>query len=239
MENKHKNKPGTRKLGSLEVSEIGFGCMNVAWAYNMPPSDLLNRHTNQKMTRIIIIGATGGLAQNVIETAKKADNIQLTLFARTPGNLSARISGGTTVVQGDAMNIDDLKRAIAGQDLVYVNLSGDLDKMSQNIITAMKETGVRRIVAISSIGIYEEPLQAILKPYRKLADNIEASGLDYTVIRPNWFTSDNEIDYHITRKPEPEVGGAVSRKSIADLVTKIFANPGLHKNENIGISKLR
>lgn len=190
------------------------------------------------MTKTIIIGATGGLAQNVIEAARKTAGLELTLFARTPSKLPARISEGTTVVQGDAMNIDDLRKAIAGQNMVYVNLSGDLDKMSRNIIAAMKETGVRRIVAISSIGIYEEPLQPVLKPYRKLADNIEASGLDYTIIRPNWFTSGSEIDYHITRKPEPETGGAVSRKSIADFVTQIFANPELHKNENVGISRL-
>lgn len=29
---------GKRRLGSLEVSEIGFGCMNIAWAYGNPPS---------------------------------------------------------------------------------------------------------------------------------------------------------------------------------------------------------
>ncbi|WP_245588122.1 aldo/keto reductase [Algoriphagus terrigena] len=29
---------GKRKLGSLEVSEMGFGCMNIAWAYGNPPS---------------------------------------------------------------------------------------------------------------------------------------------------------------------------------------------------------
>jgi len=27
-----------RKLGSLEVSEFGFGCMNIAWAYGNPPT---------------------------------------------------------------------------------------------------------------------------------------------------------------------------------------------------------
>ena len=27
-----------RKLGSLEVTELGFGCMNIAWAYGNPPS---------------------------------------------------------------------------------------------------------------------------------------------------------------------------------------------------------
>ncbi len=190
------------------------------------------------MTKIIIIGATGSLAQSVIEAAQKLENTKLTLLARTPDKIPSRLTEGTTLVQGDAMKISDLKTAIAGQDIVYMNLAGDLDKMSQNIISAMKETGLKRIIAISSIGIYKEPLQAVLKPYRKLADNIENSGLDYTIIRPDWFTSDNAIDYHITRKPEPEMGGAVSRKSIADFITKIFANPELHKNENVGISKL-
>lgn len=32
------NEMGKRKLGSLEVSELGFGCMNIAWAYGDPPS---------------------------------------------------------------------------------------------------------------------------------------------------------------------------------------------------------
>lgn len=35
---KQSNELGRRKLGSLEVSELGFGCMNVAWAYG-PPTD--------------------------------------------------------------------------------------------------------------------------------------------------------------------------------------------------------
>ena len=30
---------GKRKLGRLEVTELGFGCMNIAWAYGNPPAD--------------------------------------------------------------------------------------------------------------------------------------------------------------------------------------------------------
>lgn len=197
-----------------------------------------SQNKQKNMNKVIVIGATGSLAQYVIEEAQKTENIELTLFARNLNRIKSNLSEGAKIVQGDAMNTEDLKKAILGQDIVYVNLAGDLDKMSQNIITAMKETGVKRIIAISSIGIYNEPVQSILKPYRKLADNIETSGLDYTIIRPNWFTSGNDVDYHITKKPEPEVGGAVSRKSIADFVVKMFANPELHKNENVGISKL-
>lgn len=72
--------------------------------------------------------------------------------------------------------------------------------MSKNIVQAMLETGVRRIIAISSIGIYKTPLKPVLVPYRKLADVIETSGLDYTILRPDWFTNEDEIDYALTQK---------------------------------------
>jgi uncharacterized protein YbjT (DUF2867 family) len=101
----------------------------------------------------------------------------------------------------------------------------------------MQETGVKRIVAISSIGIYETPLKSVLQPYRKLADVIETSGLDYTILRPDWFTSANEVDYDLTRKGEPEKGSAISRKSIAAFIAKIVESPDEWKNENLGISK--
>ena len=77
----------------------------------------------------------------------------------------------------------------------------------------------------------------MLLPYRKLADVIESSGLDYTILRPDWFTSANEIDYAITHKGEPETGTAISRKSIALFISKLVENPGLYKKENLGISK--
>lgn len=186
------------------------------------------------MTKVLIVGATGSLATEVIKTLENNPNVELTLFAR---NIS-QIKGNHSKIQGDALKIDDLKKAIIGQDIVYVNLAGDLDIMSKNIITAMKETGVNRIIAISSIGIYEQPMKSILMPYRKLADNIEASGLIYTIIRPDWFTNGSEIDYHITQKLEPEVGGAVSRKSIADFVSKIITDSTAYQNVNVGISKM-
>lgn len=176
------------------------------------------------MRKVLVIGATGSLATEVIKTLEKNSNVSLTLFAR---NIS-KISGNHTKIQGDVLHINDLKKAMAG----------DLDTMSQNIIVAMKDTGVKRIIAISSIGIYKEPVKSLLTPYRKLADNIEVSGLTYTIIRPDWFTNANEIDYHITQKPEPEVGGAVSRKSIADFISKIIADPTTYENANVGISKL-
>lgn len=186
------------------------------------------------MKKVIIIGASGSLAPFVIDAVK---NAELTLFVRSKSRLAGRLSKEYKIIEGDALHFDNIKNAIAGHDIVYVNLAGNLEAMAKNIVRAMKETGVKRIIAISSIGIYNEPLKSVFIPYRKLADIIEASGLDYTILRPDWFTNSSEIDYTITHKGEPESGAAISRKSIAAFVASIFENPDLYKNENLGISK--
>ena len=189
------------------------------------------------MKKILVIGASGSLAPYVIEAAKKIVDVDITLFLRNKNKLSKSIVAGCNLVEGDAIRYEDVKNAIAGQDIIYVNLAGNLEAMAKNIVKAMQETGVKRIVAISSIGIYDDPLRSVLVPYRKLADVIEASGLDYTILRPDWFTNGDEVNYVLTQKGEPESGAAISRKSIAAFVATIFKDPALHKNENLGISK--
>ncbi|AYQ31846.1 NAD(P)H-binding protein [Runella sp. SP2] len=190
------------------------------------------------MKKVLIIGASGSLAEIVIEALKPMTDVSLTLFVRNKSRLSRAIADNCILLEGDAMHYDSIKKVISGQDIVYVNLAGNLEAMGKNIVKAMHETGVKRIIAISSIGIYEIPLKSVLIPYRKLADVIEASDLDYTILRPDWFTNANEIDYAITHKGEPEIGSAISRKSIASFIATVIKNPELHTKANLGISKI-
>lgn len=187
------------------------------------------------MKKVLIIGASGSLATVVIEELKKQNDVELTLFARTKNRISN--IENATIIEGDATNFEVVKNAISGQDIVYVNLAGDLDTMSKNIVKAMQDEGVKRIIAISSIGIFDTPMKPVLKPYRALSDNIEASSLDYTILRPDWFTNVNEVDYAITHKGESESGQAISRKSIAAFVGELVKDPEAYVKENVGISK--
>jgi uncharacterized protein YbjT (DUF2867 family) len=189
------------------------------------------------MKKVIIIGASGSLAPYVINALKTLEGIELTLFVRNKKRLLKDSAEGSTVIEGDAMDYQNVKNAITGQDMVYVNLAGNLEVMAQNIVKSMQETGVKKVIAISSIGIYETPMKTILMPYRKLADIIEASGLDYTILRPDWFTNADEVNYAITHKGEPEKGTAISRKSIAAFIARIVEEPETFKNKNLGISK--
>ncbi|MNC31660.1 hypothetical protein D3C75_799880 [compost metagenome] len=91
------------------------------------------------------------------------------------------------------------------------------------------------------MGIYDEvpgeKYGSILNPYRKSAQVIEASNLDYTILRPAWFTNKNEIDYETTQKGELFKGSEVSRKSVADLIVKLAVTPGLEVRSSLGVNK--
>ena len=189
------------------------------------------------MKNVLIIGASGNLAGHVIDLLVKQAAVNLTLFLRHKNKLSNKAFGKAHLIEGDALDYQKVKAAIQGQDLVYVNLAGDLEAMAKNIVKAMEETGVKRIIAISSIGIYATPLPAMLKPYRKLADIIEASGLDYTILRPTWFSNTDEVDYELTPKGEPEKGRVISQKSIAAFITEVIETPGQYRQQNLGINK--
>lgn len=142
-----------------------------------------------------------------------------------------------------------LAEALAGQDIVYANLTGeDLDAQAKSIVEAMNAAGVERLIFVTSLGIYDEvpgkfgqwnrrQIGAYLPPFRRAADAIEASRLAYTILRPAWLTDHDEVDYETTEKDEPFKGTEVSRKSVADLIVKIIESPTLHSKGNIGVNK--
>ena len=189
------------------------------------------------MKNVIILGASGNIAKHVIDILVKKDDINLTLFLRNARRLGNNDVSNCRIIEGNVLHYDQLKEAITGQDIVYANLSGNLETMAKNIVKAMEETGVKKIIFISSIGIYAVPLKPILKPYRKAADVIEASGLEHTILRPTWFTSADEVDYETTRKGEPEKGSVISQKSLATFIANIIESPEKYIRENLGVNK--
>ncbi len=189
------------------------------------------------MKNVVILGASGNIAKHVIDILVQHDDINLTLFLRNARRLRNTNASKCRIVEGDVLDFNQLKEAITGQDIVYANLSGDLEAMAKNIVKAMQETGVKKIIFISSIGIYDVPLKPALKPYRKAADVIEASHLEYTILRPTWFTNADEVNYETTRKGEPEKGSVISQKSLATFIAEIIQSPERYIRENLGVNK--
>ena len=201
-----------------------------------------------KMKNILILGAGGHIAKHAIDLLLKNKDYHLTLYLRKPKKLAKVHSSNARVIEADVLDYKKLKDAIEGQDLVYANLAGELEKQAQHIVKAMNESGVKRLIFITSIGIYDEVagkfgawnnkmIGKYLGPYRKAAEIIEGSDLDYTIIRPTWLTDKDEIDYETTQKNEPMRGTEVSRKSVAALVVKLIDNPRLERRKSLGVNK--
>jgi uncharacterized protein YbjT (DUF2867 family) len=189
------------------------------------------------MKNVVILGASGNIARHVIDILVKTDGINLTLFLRNKSRLRNKDISRCRIIEGDVMDFNQLEETITGNDIVYANLSGDLEGMAKTIVKAMKETGVKKLIFISSKGINDVPLRSVLSPYRKAADVIEASDLEYTILRPTWFTKTDEVDYEITRKGEPEKGSVISQKSLAPFIAEIIESPEKYIRQNLGINK--
>lgn len=201
------------------------------------------------MKNVLILGASGQIAKWVIGSLAADAGIQQTLLLRDPKKLTGKEPANAKVVIGNVLDKKVLKDAVAGQDIVYANLTGDdLDKQAQAVIAAMQSAGVKRLVFVLSLGIYDEVPGAFgdwnndiigedLKPFRRAADAIEASGLDYTILRPAWLTDEDEVDYQTTEKGQPFKGTVVSRRSVGDLIGQIIIDPERFVGANLGVNK--
>lgn len=200
------------------------------------------------MTKVLILGANGAVSKAAINSFLENTSYTLRLFLRDANRLPDYASDRIRVREGDATNFEDVNRAMEDVDIVLASLSGELDKEAQTIVDAMNANNVKRLIFVTSIGIYNEvpgnfglwvqdQISDYLVIYRKAADIIEQTDLDYTIFRPAWLTHTNEIDYEITKKDEPFKGTEVSRKSVAPIAVQIAKDPALYSRDNIGINK--
>lgn len=199
------------------------------------------------MTNVLIIGATGSVGSVTRQYFLDHTDDQLTLMARNTNRLG-QLSNREQAVAGSVTDAATLRTALRGQDVVFAALSGNLSNMARKLVAAMDTVGVQRLVFITSMGIYNEIPASVgasgnlrsnpmLQGYRAAADVVEASDLNYTIIRPGWFDNGNDTDYQVTKKGEPFGGHDVSRKSIADLVVRLAHDETLGTRDSLGINR--
>ncbi|WP_311753574.1 SDR family oxidoreductase [Proteus columbae] len=200
------------------------------------------------MKNVLVLGASGQIARWVIDMLSTQSDIKMTLLYRNTTKITGNEPATSEIVIGDALDQKFMEQLVDGKDIVYANLAGEVDSQMSVIVSAMKKNKVTRVISINTLGIYDEVPGAFgewnnrtigeyFPRYRKAADILEASNLDYTIIRAAWLTDNDEVDYEITQKNELFKGTEVSRKSVADLVVKIIEKPSEMIDQNIGLNK--
>ncbi|MFD1440379.1 SDR family oxidoreductase [Lacticaseibacillus hegangensis] len=203
------------------------------------------------MSNVLILGANGQIARLAEKQLLSEPKHHLTLFLRNAKRLEITDPDRESVIEGDATDPDALSEAMADIDIVYANLGGGqtIETQAKAVVQAMDRAKVSRLIWISTLGIYDEVPGAFgkwnhqqldggyLEPYTAAAKVIENSNLDYTIIRPAWLQNNDTVDYELTHRDDLFKGTEVSRKSVADLVTKLINDPKKYVKDSLGVSQ--
>ncbi|WP_045739405.1 SDR family oxidoreductase [Xanthomonas sp. MUS 060] len=157
--------------------------------------------------KLAIFGATGSTGLHIIEEALKQGYV-LSVYTRDAKKLAA-LAGKVEVVVGDLQDRDAIAKCIQGADAVIsalgpnsLKVQGDRPVMHglSNIIAAMRQLGVRRLLQVSTAS-YRDPQDGFaltshmgvffFKVFvRKAYEDIRATGeliansdLDWTLVR--------------------------------------------------------
>lgn len=185
-----------------------------------------------------MLGATGATGKLVVEKALAAGH-EVTALSRRRGAIAERDQ--LRVVEGDASDAAAVAETVKGADAVISLLGpGKGDPKNAGALTkvlcdAMSEQGVRRLVAISLMGVGDSKDKAgffgkvimplVMKPVvadrTAQEDAIRASGLDYTIVRPTRLT-DAAATGSYKAGPDVTAGmsSKVSRADVADFLLK-------------------
>jgi uncharacterized protein YbjT (DUF2867 family) len=136
---------------------------------------------------ILVLGATGLLGEPVARQLK-ADGFRVRILTRNAEKARDLFGDGFEVVEGDATNLDDVERALAGCYSVHLTLSGAAERIGAELVASVAAAcGIERITYISGCTAIAEnnwfPLTA-----DKLAveQAIRESGVAYTIFAPTW-----------------------------------------------------
>ena len=107
--------------------------------------------------KLLVFGATGTIGRHLVDRALSR-NHQVTAFARSPEKFG-RSHENLRVVEGDVLDPALVKSAMQGHDVVLCALGMPImnkQKLrangTRNIIHAMEENGVKRLVCLSALG---------------------------------------------------------------------------------------
>lgn len=186
--------------------------------------------------RILILGAAGQIARMLTNELRKKTDYTMVLYARNAHQrLIAKEDSREFIFEGDFKNKNRLIKAMEDVDLVYINDMGD-EKSTQTIVEAMHASKVRRVIAASVLGIYDEVPGAFgewnksmiggtsrMLSQIKSARILEDSNLNYTLLRLTWlYNQAGNTNYMITEKGQPFIGAQVTREAVVQLVFDII-----------------
>ena len=198
------------------------------------------------MKKVVIFGAAGHTGKYITRKMQSMPDVEVSAFVRNPAKFGDMNVQDVNIIQGDALHAEDVKKAMEGQDILLCSLEGDVLTMAKNIVNALQESSVKRIIWITGMGIHHEitGLRGIMlnilakqRPeYIEAADTIAASQAVTTLLRcPGIQDGENEI-YYLTQEGKQPRKHNIDRAGIAKCMADMIEDETLGVNESLGIT---
>jgi putative NADH-flavin reductase len=193
--------------------------------------------------KLSIFGATGGTGKQLVEQALVAGN-EVVAYVRNPSKLDMKHEH-LTIVQGELSDQTMIESAVNGADAVISVLgprgqskSKPITRGMQNIITAMKKRGVRRLIISSTLSAKDSndlpefrakalvtfvrlTMHAAYEEIVRVSETVRASDLDWTIVRlPMLNNNPKSGKVKVGYLGRKEVGTWISRADVADFILK-------------------
>ncbi|MFL6263059.1 MAG: NAD(P)H-binding protein [Thermoanaerobaculia bacterium] len=140
------------------------------------------------MKRILVTGATGTIGRHVVSQLL-ATEPQVRAMTRNPG--SAGLPSGIEVARGDLTDPASLDECLEGVDSVFLVWTAPADAFPAALDRIARQA--RRVVLLTSPHKTPHPLFQQANPmaamYAEIERRIEASGLQWTFLRPGMFAA--------------------------------------------------
>jgi putative NADH-flavin reductase len=191
--------------------------------------------------KITIFGASGRTGiLTVYQALEKGHTV--TAFARKAESVAIQ-HRNLSILQGDVLNYESVKSAITGQDAVICALGVEsrkyttvLSDATRNIIQAMEETGVKRFICMSSVGILGNDagfwfgkimipllLKQVFEDKKRQMNLVTTSDLEWVIVRPVGLTQSPKTNTYKVR-PENPTSSRIPRADVADFMLKLLTD---------------
>jgi len=191
--------------------------------------------------KIVIFGASGKTGIRLVFQALEKGH-QVTAFARVATKVTIQHKN-IMIVEGDIQNLESVKKAIEGQDVVISALGVNTRKRNtilsdgtKVILRAMEDLGVKRFICVSSAGILGNDagflfgriimpifLKEVFEDKKRQMNVIRDSNLDWVILRPSGLTDAPKTGkYKITG--HAPASSTIPRADVADFILKLLTD---------------
>jgi uncharacterized protein YbjT (DUF2867 family) len=137
---------------------------------------------------ILVTGSTGKVGSQVVQQlAADGINVRAAVQATSKINAIKRVGAEPAVI--DFKRPGTFQPALRGVERIFMvtPFVPNMVEIAANLVEEIKKAGIKQIVRLSAMGADAEPAITLGRWHREAEKVIEASGIDYTFLRPNMF----------------------------------------------------